>query len=83
MPFTLIKTPPQGGHGTPARWDFAFDDILSYRNNRLVVMQNWDSLWVLHKQPVACDLWVYVDDLLVIAAKRRACERPQDLLRRN
>ena len=39
MPFTLIKTPPQGGHGTPARWDFAFEDILSYRNNRLVVMQ--------------------------------------------
>ena len=45
MPFTLIKTPAQGGHGTPARWDFAFDDILSYRNNRLIVMQNWDSLW--------------------------------------
>ena len=45
MPFSLIKTPAQGGHGTPARWDFAFDDILSYRNNRLVVMQNWDSLW--------------------------------------
>ncbi len=45
MPFSLIKTPAQGGRGTPARWDFAFEDILSYRNNRLVVMQNWDSLW--------------------------------------
>jgi hypothetical protein len=45
MPFSLIKTPAQGGRGTPVRWDYAFEDILSYRNNRLVVMQNWDSLW--------------------------------------
>jgi hypothetical protein len=40
MPFNLL-----GGKGTASQWDFAFDDILSYRNNRLVVIQNWNSIW--------------------------------------
>jgi hypothetical protein len=40
MPFNLL-----GGKGTASQWDFAFNDILSYRNNRLVIAQNWNSIW--------------------------------------
>jgi hypothetical protein len=40
MPFNLLAN-----KGSSAQWEFAFEDILAFRNNRLVVMQNWNSLW--------------------------------------
>ena len=27
------------------QWDFVFETILSFRNNRLIVLQNWNSIW--------------------------------------
>ena len=41
MPFDLLAN-----KGTAAQWKVAFDDILGFRNNRLIVMQNWNSLWL-------------------------------------
>ena len=41
MPFNLLAN-----KGTAAQWDFAFNDILAFRNLRLLVLQNWNSLWL-------------------------------------
>ena len=40
MPFNLLA-----GKGSVRQWTTVYEDILAFRNNRLVVMQNWDSLW--------------------------------------
>lgn len=43
MPFNLLSN-----KGTAAQWDFALRDILSFRNNRLIVLQvsfAWPSLY--------------------------------------